>query len=127
MAEMRYFCPTCEHKGDDSGLCKSCANTGTAIPSNYEVADNRPSKPETEVKGDTVNHPDHYKNGKYECIEVMVEIFGVEATQIFCQLNAFKYLWRCDHKKKKVEDIKKAHWYLSEYLKLESERNGDQQ
>ena len=37
-----------------------------------------------------VDHPAHYRQGKYECIEVMVETFGIEATKNFCLLNVFK-------------------------------------
>lgn len=62
-----------------------------------------------------VNHPDHYKTGQYECIEVMKEIFGVDALKDFCKLNAFKYLWRADRKNGQ-EDLKKAKWYLDTLL-----------
>lgn len=65
---------------------------------------------------DNVNHPDHYKGQKYECIEVMREVFGEEAVKHFCRLNAFKYLWRAD-KKNGEEDIQKAKWYLNELTK----------
>lgn len=82
------------------------------------------STAEAEQKSDPVNHPSHYATGKYECIEVMREIYGIEATQDFCLLNVFKYLWRCKHKKNKVEDIGKAKYYLNEFLKLEDEKNG---
>ena len=68
---------------------------------------------------DNVNHPSHYATGKFECIEVMVEIFGEEAVQIFCLLNAFKYLWRCNGKGKKNEDIEKANFYLTKYIEIE--------
>ena len=64
---------------------------------------------------ETVNHPDHYKTGKYECIKVMKEIFGEEAVKDFCKLNAFKYLWRTDRKNGQ-EDLKKAKWYLDTLL-----------
>lgn len=65
-----------------------------------------------------INHPDRYAGGKYECIEVMIDVFGVEFVKNFCVLNAFKYLWR--HKQKGgTEDIKKAVWYLNEYIKLD--------
>ena len=63
-----------------------------------------------------VNHPDHYHGQKYECIEVMRDVFGEEAVKNFCQLNAFKYLWRSDKKNGK-EDIQKAIWYLNELIK----------
>ena len=73
-------------------------------------------------KDDPVTHPAHYCTGKYECIEVMTEVFGVEAVQAFCRLNAFKYLFRSD-RKNGVEDIKKANWYLTRFLMLEELKN----
>ena len=57
-----------------------------------------------------VNHPKHY-NGKYECIEVMHDVFEEDAVKSFCILNAFKYIWR-HNKKNGTEDLKKAKWYL---------------
>ena len=63
-----------------------------------------------------VNHPDHYQGQKYECIEVMRDVFGEDAVKNFCQLNAFKYLWRSDKKNGK-EDIQKAIWYLDKLIK----------
>ena len=64
-----------------------------------------------------VNHPSHYKGDKYECIEVMEEIYGKDAVKNFCQLNAFKYLWRANKKNGK-EDIAKAQWYLNKFNEL---------
>ena len=78
----------------------------------------------TAQTSDPVNHPSHYETGKFECIEVMKEIFGIEAVQNFCLLNAFKYLYRCEHKANKDEDIKKANWYLNKRIELESEKHG---
>lgn len=72
------------------------------------------------INPEAVNHPAHYNQGKYECIDVMLETFGVEATQNFCLLNAFKYIWRTGEKNG-VEDIKKAKWYLEKYIELEGE------
>ena len=64
-----------------------------------------------------VNHPVHYQGGKFECIEVMVEVFGKEAVRNFCKLNAFKYLWR-ERRKNGQEDIEKAIWYLTKYHEI---------
>ena len=83
----------------------------------YEVV--KPSFPV-----DAVNHPSHYNQGKYECIDVMVETFGKEATMDFCLLNAFKYIWRTGEKNG-AEDVKKADWYLHKYLELEGEKDED--
>ena len=65
-----------------------------------------------------VNHPDHYIS-KYECIDVMEEVFGSQAVKDFCICNAFKYLWRYK-KKNGIEDLKKARWYLDKEIELES-------
>ena len=62
-----------------------------------------------------VNHPGHYKVGNFECIDIMCAVFGVHAVKIFCLLNAFKYIFRCEFKNG-LEDIKKAKWYLDWYI-----------
>lgn len=68
--------------------------------------------------------PKHYKTGKYECIEVMQEVFGTEAVKAFCQCNAFKYIYRMN-RKNGVEDAQKAIWYLNKYVELEDDANAD--
>lgn len=70
---------------------------------------------------DPVNHPMHYDSGKFECIEVMRDVFGGEAVEDFCVCNAFKYLWRC-REKNGYEDIAKAIWYLNKMLEMDSNR-----
>lgn len=67
---------------------------------------------ETEKKNDPVNHPSHYADGKYECIDVMREVFGEEELKIYCKINAFKYLYRAN-RKNGDEDVRKANWYLT--------------
>ena len=64
-----------------------------------------------------INHPDRYAGDKFECIDVMLDVFGADAVKHFCVLNAFKYVWRAE-KKNGVEDIKKAVWYLNKYIEL---------
>lgn len=76
------------------------------------------------LKNDPVNHPKHY-TGKYECIDVMTELFGVDAVKNFCACNAFKYIWRF-REKNGIEDVKKADWYLNKLIELEEgEPNGN--
>ena len=70
---------------------------------------------------EAVNHPKHYQGNKYECIDVMTDVFGKEKTAAFCELNAFKYQWRADKKGASLQDKKKAIWYLNKYLKLNSD------
>lgn len=73
------------------------------------------------AKKDEINHPSHYADGEFECIDVMMDTQGLDATQDFCILNAFKYLYR--HRKKGgIEDLKKAEWYLNYAINLESKR-----
>lgn len=72
---------------------------------------------------DMVNHPSHYETGQFECIDVMQEVFGLEAVQNFCICNAFKYLYRFK-RKNGLEDIQKAQWYLCKYYELEGKKNG---
>lgn len=67
---------------------------------------------------DMVNHPDHYKAGELECIDVMLALYGKEAVMAFCMCNAFKYQWRCNNKGNCKQDIEKARWYNSKFLEL---------
>lgn len=74
-----------------------------------------------EPAADNVNHPSHY-TGRYECIDVMQDVFGNGAVDNFCLCNAFKYIWRA-RKKNGLEDVKKAVWYLNKYIE-EAEKDG---
>lgn len=65
-----------------------------------------------------VDHPKHYnKPGRKECIEEMIEKYGVLDVIIFCKLNAFKYQYRFDEKNG-VEDLEKGIWYLNKAVEL---------
>ena len=63
-----------------------------------------------------VNHPEHYNQYPVEVIDMMVKIFGVEATYHFCLLNSFKYRMRMGVKFPNMTDLKndldKEAWYL---------------
>ena len=70
---------------------------------------------------DSIDHPEHYA-GDIECIDAMIQQFGVEKVKAFCLLNSFKYLWRCDKKHDTpAEDIGKSIWYLKRWEKLTHE------
>ncbi len=75
-----------------------------------------------EGKNDNVNHPAHYQ-GKNECINVMIAMFGVEAVKHFCMCNAYKYRFRAGMKNG-TEDIEKAEWYESKLIELGGVDNG---
>lgn len=68
-----------------------------------------------ETQKDNIN-PDHYKQGKVECIDALeaatVNKTGIEAV---CTANIIKYLWRYEAKGK-LEDVKKAQWYLNKLV-----------
>lgn len=56
---------------------------------------------------DPVNHPRHY----------MMHPSGIECIQVaehmnFCLGNALKYIWRAGEKGNRLQDLKKARWYL---------------
>lgn len=89
------------------------------IEKNYSyLFGNEDAKPDETAS--EVDHPSHYKGEKYECIEVMIEIYGVEFVRDWCLGNAFKYLWRCKKKHDSATtDIKKAKFYLEKYIELE--------
>ena len=57
-----------------------------------------------------VDHPNHYggENNPYEAIKV------IEAWDLGFNLgNAVKYISRADRKGKRLEDLKKASWYIN--------------
>lgn len=66
---------------------------------------------------DAVNHPEYYRNGPVECIEV---IRGMR----FNIGSAIKYLWRAGLKKdvalsdldKEIEDLRKAKWMIDDRI-----------
>ena len=60
---------------------------------------------------DAVN-PQHYKRGPVECITVTREI------RDFRLASAMKYLWRVSFQGKEndAEDIRKAMWYLNDFV-----------
>lgn len=67
---------------------------------------------------DPVNSPEHYTHGNIECIDAMLDNFGIEAVEDFCLCNAFKYIWRAG-RKNGIEDLKKAVWYLNKIIARE--------
>ena len=83
------------------------------------------SKWEPAEKSDMVNHPPHYEGRtSMECIDVMEIAFGTEAVAHFCLLNAFKYVWRHQHKNG-LEDLEKAMWYLDRFDMMASDGRFD--
>lgn len=70
-----------------------------------------------------VSHPDHYKSGKYEVIDIIDEFTkDLTGTEAVCTANAIKYILRWK-KKNGVQDIKKAIWYLQHLVDKEEEKD----
>lgn len=65
-----------------------------------------------EAFGDPVNAPSHYRQhpSGVECITITRHMN-------FNLGNAIKYLWRSDYKGAKVEDLKKAVFYIQDEIK----------
>jgi len=71
---------------------------------------------------DMINHPPHYNSGKAHCeCGRKIECIDITRHMNFNLGNSLKYIWRSEYKNG-TEDIKKAIWYLTDYLnKLSTE------
>lgn len=108
----------CPHERDEDFFCHkySCYNVS-------EETLNEWFKAVAPQIGEKVNHPAHYQ-GKHECIDEMIALFGVDAVIGFCKCNVYKYRYRADRKNGK-EDIEKAEWYMDKLMELEKEKNAE--
>ena len=60
-----------------------------------------------------IDHPSHYTQYPVECIEITRHL-------PFALGNAVKYVWRCNDKGNRLQDLQKAMWYLQDYQKTGS-------
>jgi len=59
-----------------------------------------------------IEHPNHYNNGNIEVID------AIQDWKLNFNLgNAIKYIARCEHKDNKIEDLKKAIYYIEYEIK----------
>ena len=81
-------------------------------------------KRDEQKNNDAVNHPSHYTDGKIEVIDY------IEDKKLNYHLgNSVKYISRAGKKdpSKKIEDLKKAQWYLNrEIERLEKEKKSSE-
>ena len=108
---MSKYCDNCANKGSVNSDCRVCTvaeNNGQeiSIPSHY-VPKNK----------EMVNHPLHYggADNPYEAIKV------IHAWKLNFNLgNVVKYIARAGQKQgeSELKDLKKAVWYLNDYIKL---------
>lgn len=66
----------------------------------------------------------YIKNG-VECIDLMVDTFGIDKTIAFCELCIFKYNFRKGNKAGNTIDMeeKKIKWYKNKIKELEDLKN----
>lgn len=108
--ENRYDCSKCPLEYSGESTCHvDWEGHPEAIARNYTVLFGDKCE-------DNVNHPAHYQ-GKNECIDIMLAMYGVEAVKHFCMCNAYKYRFRAGMKNG-AEDIEKAEWYESKLIEL---------
>lgn len=67
------------------------------------------------LEQDLVNSPNHYQGNKFEVIDI-IEDYNLG----FNLGNSVKYILRSDKKENRIQDLKKAIWYLNR----EIEKNG---
>lgn len=103
-ADENHVCPMWKSE-------EGCLMDNTPVESLYNSIFNNPNN--------QVHHPSHYNQGDIECIDAMVAAYGKEAVAHFCICNAFKYIWRTEHKNG-MEDVDKANWYINKYKELKS-------
>ena len=65
-------------------------------------------------KKENINHPAHYNKNGIEVIDI-IEKFELG----FVMGNAIKYILRSESKGRKIEDLKKAIWYLEREISNE--------
>lgn len=115
---MSKSCEGCKYNTSCSGICdlSTFTNVEVELPPIIKAAD-------AVHNHDNVNHPEHYQ-GKHECIDIMLAMFGQKAVKGFCMCNAYKYRFRADKKNGK-EDIAKAEWYENKLIELSGDVKND--
>lgn len=81
--------------------------TADSVKGLYDVTTNK--KPD--CVSNAIDHPSHYNRGKIEVID-FIEDQGLS----FHLGNVIKYVTRAGSKGDKLEDLKKARWYLDRYI-----------
>lgn len=98
---------------------RSCMAGDADVEINYKIVFGE--KTEAAPEKEAVNHPAHYQ-GKHECIDEMIALFGVEAVKHFCMCNVYKYRFRAANKNGQ-EDLDKADWYMDKLMELEGQHD----
>ena len=97
----------------------SCENCGNEFNTWIELEEHK--CPETYItrtlEKDPIN-PAHYKGSPARCkCGQSIECIQVSRWFNFNIGNVIKYLWRCDYKGDRQEQLLKAHWYLRDEIR----------
>lgn len=77
----------------------------------------------SKINSDMVNHPSHYNlPNRKECIDEMIDIYGLKDVAKWCEITAYKYKYRAGHKDSLTQDVQKAIWYTIKAHELKSRR-----
>lgn len=111
---------TFTHRKDKSAgrwpkYCPTCLPKYSKVPKKKEevvqIIEEAITQTVALPKEDVINHPSHYTRGKIEVIDF------IEDQQLPYHLgNVIKYIARAGYKGDKLEDLKKARWYLDRYI-----------
>lgn len=75
------------------------------------------------INSEMVNHPSHYNlPNRKECIDEMIDIYGLKDVAKWCEITAYKYKYRAGHKGSAAEDMSKAAWYMTKACEIKSKR-----
>ena len=103
------YCPTCLPKYSKVPKKKEVQTIGEEVM--QTIAEKITQTFAEPKKEDVINHPSHYTRGKIEVIDF------IEDQQLPYHLgNVIKYIARAGYKGDKLEDLKKARWYLDRYI-----------
>lgn len=118
MSDLLGACYMCSKDLDQGAVyCGECASTMQRLATAHEERESRePRVLKGDPNSDPVNHPPHYTShpSGVECISVTEHMN-------FCVGNAIKYLWRAGAKGSRIEDLRKARWYIDREITRLSE------
>ena len=119
-------CDNCafEHTDEDAHPCRICKHAFFPNDKRHAMyASHWLSKLLVEEPASSaVDHPAHYQ-GKHECIDEMIALFGIHSVMNFCACNIWKYRYRAAAKNGQ-EDLDKANWYMDKLMELQKISRG---
>lgn len=103
-ADLRLLWQARNQRWDRGQLAAAVFNTRTVNP-NQQWQRLTIAFTQSDQTTDMVEHPKHYEDGPFECIE-LTERYSC------CLSNAIRYVYRHKNKWNPIEDLHKANWYV---------------